>query len=636
LDTGDDLIMSNSFFESYLSTFANANERQTIISTSTTVLDNVVTKIQKKNTVDGLLFGNVQSGKTRQLLGAMTLLADNQFPIFLLLTTDNIKLQEQTLERVQKTLVDFCVVGEYDDIKFLHCKLAKPIVIVLKKNTRVLKKWRGLINTSGYCQAKPLVVFDDEADAASLNTKVNQAAISTIHKHLISIKEMASSCVYIQVTATPQAVVLQTAMSLWKPEFVVYFEPGEKYLGGDFFFSDPPSFCIRFTEENELDDVRDGSSYIPDGLRKSLLYFLVICSHMRFHHIDTCNFLIHPGVKNCDHDMFANRISEHLNLMLNSFDESVVGEELKTIWEDLHSTHPDILNYDDMVDILRSLLEQELFRPKIVNFKSPYDISFDTGYNIVIGGNCLGRGLTLNKLQVVYYCRRAKVPQADTSWQHSRMFGYDRERGLMRIFMPPSLYSLFCSLNSSNNVLIKQIVEKGIDGIQVVLPKKVKPTRKNVLDKKYLNIISGGANFFPNYPAESNTDTLDIALASYDHNVAFYDVNSDTVFSILSKIIPPPKDDWDLEKFMNCVQALATQRPHIHCKLIIRRDRDIAKGTGTLLSPNDRSLGEKFGDAIVLTLYRVSGLTEKGWEGNPFWIPNIKFPEDTFYYDTEN
>jgi hypothetical protein len=40
----------------------------------------------------------------------------------------------------------------------------------------------------------------------------------------------------------------------------------------------------------------------------------------------------------------------------------------------------------------------------------------------------LVRGLTIPKLQTVYYSRTSKAPNADTFWQHSRIFGYDREK----------------------------------------------------------------------------------------------------------------------------------------------------------------------------------------------------------------
>ena len=52
----------------------------------------------------GLLFGNVQSGKTGQVFGIISQSVDLGFPAFLLLTTDNVTLQIQTLDRVKADL----------------------------------------------------------------------------------------------------------------------------------------------------------------------------------------------------------------------------------------------------------------------------------------------------------------------------------------------------------------------------------------------------------------------------------------------------------------------------------------------------------------------------------------------------
>ena len=59
----------------------------------------------------------------------------------------------------------------------------------------------------------------------------------------------------------------------------------------------------------------------------------------------------------------------------------------------------------------------------------------------------------------------------------------------------------------------------------------------------------------------------------------------------------------------------------------------IAKGTGTLLSENDRKLGDTFSDITVLILYKVTGT--KGWNGEQIWIPNIKLPNDDVYYSVK-
>lgn len=107
------------------------------------------------------------------------------------------------------------------------------------------------------------------------------------------------------------------------------------------------------------------------------------------------------------------------------------------------------------------------------------------------------------------------------------------------------------------------------------------------------------------------------------------------IIKILKLVRSETVEDFNTDKFIACVKGLRTKRPQLKCKLIVRIDRDIAKGTGTLLSPNDRMLGDSFRKELVLTMYRVLGNQEKGWNGFPLWVPNIKFPDDCCFYNTE-
>lgn len=81
----------------------------------------------------GLLLGNIQSGKTGQMFGVMCCVADFGFPVFLLLTTDNVVLQQQTLDRVKSDLEGFCICGENDAGLFTDNSLIEPAIVVLKK-----------------------------------------------------------------------------------------------------------------------------------------------------------------------------------------------------------------------------------------------------------------------------------------------------------------------------------------------------------------------------------------------------------------------------------------------------------------------------------------------------------------------
>ena len=465
---------------------------------------------------------------------------------------------------------------------------------------------------------------------------VNRNKTSTINQRLRDIKDVAPSSIYIEVTATPQAILLQTEKSQWKPSFIHYFKPGSNYIGGDFIYSEPTSFCIRFTEEDELDNIKSNSDFLPLGLRESLMTFLVICAEFRIKQKTNCNFLVHPSVRQSDHEKFATTLGENLNTFWEELNDGDTRnsflKEVQSKWADLQVSYPDIAHYEDIYKSVEELLESESINIMTINANSSKEVSYEDGYNIVVGGNSLGRGVTLPKLQVVYYCRKSKVQQADTFWQHSRIFGYDREKGLIRVFLPPSLHKLFTDLNQSNKILIQQIVSNNTEGLQLIYPDNIKPTRKQVLDNKALNIITGGINFFALNPSESDPIEIDNLLNSYDEKKDYYEVNGEMFISVLEKV-EKNNVDWNGMKYANCAKALLQRRPSQKFVIAVRRNREISKGTRTLLSETDNKLSKRLEEDAVLILYRLSGKTSNGWKGNPVWVPNIKFPDRMNFYD---
>ena len=109
----------------------------------------------------GLLFGNVQSGKTGQMFGIICKAADMGFPAFVLLTTDNVVLQQQTLERVKADLKGFCICGENDSGLFIENRLMDPVIIVLKKYARILRLWANVFSSTGFMKGNPLFIVYD-------------------------------------------------------------------------------------------------------------------------------------------------------------------------------------------------------------------------------------------------------------------------------------------------------------------------------------------------------------------------------------------------------------------------------------------------------------------------------------------
>ncbi|MBE5077530.1 Z1 domain-containing protein [Anaerotignum lactatifermentans] len=567
----------------------------------------------------GLLFGNVQSGKTGQMFGIICKAADLGFPVFVLLTTDNVVLQQQTLDRVKVDLTGFCVCGENDSGLFIKNSLMVPTIIVLKKNYRILRLWANVFASTGFMRGNPLFIIDDEADAASLNTLVNKGRQSSINKYLDSIKNGASSSIYLQVTGTPQAIFLQTIASGWHPYFTYYFEPGDGYLGGDFFFpKNKTADCITFLED------------ISKPEHNVAVHHLAVSGQLLASGGKVCNCLIHPSVRQAVHSKYEKAMQAELSWCLEHIDDEF-RTELKNAYNEIHPEKSLKADFDTVFKIVKKLLQNHEVKVLVMNGKHDIDSSeYSTGSNIVIGGNTLGRGVTFPALQTIYYTRTSKNPQADTMWQHSRMFGYDRDPGMMKVYIDEPLYKLFSDINATNNSIIAQI-EKGTENIKIYYPDGLNPTREAVLDNKKVFTLSGGTNYYPFNPGNNTIEYLDKFLSSFDEKEAFYQVSLRLMKEIFNHITSD--DDFDISSFVSVIDMILADKPSAQGILIVRRNRDVAKGTGALLSPNDWNLGGSFTDYVVLTMYKVTG--RKGWGGKELWIPNIKLPGNIVYYDVK-
>lgn len=607
-----------------------------INKTVTDVVPQYISNFSFTDHVVCLLVGDVQSGKTSHMFGLMCAAADESFMNFVLLTTDNVLLQQQTYQRAQRDLCDFCVCDENDYLKFVDNNLRKPAVIILKKNSSVLRRWKNNFSSTNFCAGNPLFIVDDEADAASLNTQVNKNKQSTINKNLEAIKKTTSSSIYMEVTGTPQSILLQTAKSGWKPYFIYYFKPGKGYMGGNFFFPPEPPKQVIFTDNDEADELLNDDEFPENGLKTALVMHLITSGHIMLSGGTVSNFLIHPSVKTSQHSCFANKIGSYLNEISHSHDEPETREAFERVYESLKETKSDILPFDQIYDYIAEQLETDKIGILMLNSIVSYDenTKYETGINVIVGGNSLGRGVTFPQLQTIYYCRVAKNPQADTMWQHARMFGYDRDPDLMRVFMPPKLFKLFSDINRTNNSIIKQI-ENSTNGcnIKIFYPTGLKPTRKNVLDKKAVGIYSGGVNYFPFYPMNKDVSAIDTLLQPFEDDV--YSVSLKLMIKVMEQL-ESEVDDWNVKAFIGFINTLLATDPTAQGKLIVRRNRDIGKGTGTLLSPTDRRLGDEHPDDLVLTMYKITGNKDKGWDGTQIWIPNIKLPGDCAYYSGEN
>jgi len=511
------------------------------------------------------------------------------------------------------------------------------VIIILKKNSSVLKKWRNYLVNSTFLTGRTLFLLDDEADVASLNAKVNRDEITTINQHIRDIRTSSASCIYLQVTATPKAVLLQTEDSEFKPPFVIYFEPGKSYMGGDFFFSRPGPYCIIETAESTIKTTIDRNNDDDYWLNRSILNYLIVVAQFKLtQYSNVCNFLIHPSVKITDHQTAAEKIGEKLNEILQAVteNEDEINDSLQAEWNNLYTTKPEIKPFEEIYDCIKDMLFHPEINIHIFNSKSNAGIDVEKGYNIVVGGNILGRGITFPNLQTVYYSRTANIPQADTYWQHCRMFGYDRDRGLIRLFIPYSLFKLFQELNESQKALIKQISAHGVDGTHLLYANKIRPTRKEVVNAQRLAQIVGGVNYFAAFQINNTLQDLDSLLLPYDRN-GFVDCPVSLIVDILSHIGSENQEsDWSSQEYISALNMIADKEKLRTAKLYVSIGRQITKGKVVMLSENDRLEINKYNSDIALIMYRMVDDIELGWGGS-IWVPNIKLPEGFTFFKME-
>lgn len=576
-----------------------------------------------------LMYGDVQSGKTSHVLGIIGHAFDEGFRFALFLTSDNTRLVDQTFDRVLGAFPTASVCSGNDERRFRstvkHHKNDQPVIVVLNKNKQVLKKWKQVFDSTSAIHGKPLLIVDDEADAASLNAKVNKGEVSAINQSLGEIRGFAPSCIYLQVTGTPQANLLQAKIDGWRPDTIISFSPGDKYIGGEQLFDVLPNPNVKGFATGESAERR--------AFTEAVITYLITAMLLQDAGDRACNMLIHNSRHRNDHDTAAANVVEIIEEFKRGLDTDGMREVVSNIWN--HELQPLSSAPHSVEDILCQLhyfLRSAKIETRIVNSDNKIDdeASLKTGFNIVIGGDSLGRGLTIPALQTVYYSRTSRTPQADTLWQHARMFGYDRRLNFLRLFMPGDVLKTFHEVHTGNQAIKRQLrSDADIDEINVDLGVAVRPTRPSVLNSDYLKVLVGGVNYFATDPVVKDMEGLDSILDNFAAGNDDLRVSTKAVVSILSHF-EADHNDFPVKSFISILKDRIESDTADQCWLLLRRGRKVRQGTGSLLSENDRKACDAITTVPVLTLYRID--QSLGWSSAPIWVPNIKLQDGSLYY----
>lgn len=472
-----------------------------------------VTERKKK----GLVVGDVQSGKTANYLGLINMACDYGYKIIVLLAGMTDSLRQQTQSRVDTGFIgavsdtmsdaEIAYVGVNDDaqiqqnyavpltnnendfVKFVKKNLNatsgdfnKPIILVVKKNTSVLNQvveWLkpGFHNIN--CQN--LLIIDDEADNASINTKKPECDPSKINGHIRNLYNNFPIASYVGYTATPFANIFvnpegdESYKDLFPSDFIVLLNAPSNYYGAQKVFSyegDVHSRSLRVLDESEkhfLPAKHKKDEYyfaeLPDSLKEAILCFLInnVIRTKRGANRKHRSMMINISVYNIMHGEILDAVQKYVSKLLNIIEQDsgkctsdfIKNEDMKMLYN-IYTGNEDYLDgeCDFYVEIREKISWEEIkaglydeivkFETTVINnqnkkerFSYTDDRFKEIGARvIVVGGYVLSRGLTLEGLMVSYFSRSSTA--YDSLLQMCRWFGYrPNYEDLCRVYMTP-------------------------------------------------------------------------------------------------------------------------------------------------------------------------------------------------------
>lgn len=626
----------------------------------------------------GLLYGRIQSGKTVAMITFTALAVDNGFRVVIVLTTNFLELVKQTKDRfadLGRVLVRASTEPEewQKPAEIEHLRKTMPergLVLVCAKHADHLKNVLELIGKVGG-QNYPALILDDEADQASLDNNERkrgraknpeEVAATAVNQAILNIREKLRHHVFLQVTATPYALLLQRVASPLRPKFTYLLDPGSGYTGGEDFFSlkhiskkptdgVPPLVFIR---EEESQEIEKGPEVAPRGLENAIVYFLVAAAAQAINEPDALarsqNFLCHTSHKRAEHDKLHELVLKFTSWLLDNL--SSPGSRAQTLvgWAhaELGKTLPKVPPVDAIVeDILDRLPNRRL---RIVNSEGNAGDEARGSPNFIIGGNIVGRGLTIPNLLVTYYVRKPKTSQMDTMLQHARMFGY--RRSLMpytRVFLPRTLAVRFWGIHEAETELRSLL--PNVDALQQVpvqVVGELRATRYGVLDTGSVVTIRSGKHLYPKFP-DTNLPAARVKrieaivrgvwpgwndATNYDPEV----VSMDTIDALIDELSPSEWDCSAVKLIFRSIAGDASQGRLAYRPMNRGKTRDATESelaTGAL--GGDELASAQAQHVPTFFLFRQSE-GRACWKNDRFFYPTIVFPKSMpnhVYNDTE-
>ena len=455
-----------------------------------------------KNTV--LALGYVQSGKTTSITALCASAADRGFQVIIAILGSTLLLRDQNRTRVEDYLgleennyrwVSITELNQKRTGKEIENWLGRDRVILIPviKNPSVINKISTILDEVNLSGSKCLLI-DDEADQASLNTNVNTSGESSTYTAIMNLRSKLPSHLYVQYTATPYAPLLLTPTDPLMPQDVEFLLPGHGYTGGREFFVDHAAKVLRYIPSGDEQNARTPITELPGSLEVALASYLVGAAHL--YHVDKesapISMLVHSTFKNDLQerynfliDRFIDKYKESEDIKSGNFAELIKLERTRLYELGIDRLHDDVF-WSSLEFVLKEITLWLVNSASEVK-KVQWNLA---PFHILIGGNKLDRGFTVEGLTVTYMNRPAS-DQIDTIEQRARAFGYRSSLlPYCQFFATVRTIKTLRGIVHTEDDLranLRDFLELGLTvadwakEIGLMLPDKTKPTRDVVL-----------------------------------------------------------------------------------------------------------------------------------------------------------
>ena len=380
----------------------------------------------------------------------------------------------------------------------------QPVVVVIKKNVSTLKNiysWLKEWNTRESVDKIdniPMLMIDDEADNASINTKKEDINPTETNNKIRRVLSLFRKSCYVGYTATPFANIFidpdtedeMRGHDLFPRDFIYCLDAPTNYFGPKkVFIEEELSQKILRT----IDDAEDvlplkhkknlPVNTLPLSLMKAIQTFIVgkairiVREHQNKHVSMMVNVSRFVDVQN--------QVREHISLYLKEMRNAVMFNYALPEAEALNDAHMQTLRevyeeefskgretWQDIQKVLYAAVDA--IKTFVINSKSDEVLDYrrleennESLTAIAIGGLSLSRGLTLEGLMVSYMYRNTKM--YDTLMQMGRWFGYRPDyEDLCRVWLPSESQGWYSHIAEATEELRQQIKQMRRDHLSPI------------------------------------------------------------------------------------------------------------------------------------------------------------------------